>query len=124
MITVDAAKALGLDHEIGSLEAGKKADITIVDMRQPHLTPNWMVVHRLMHQAVASDVDTVIVDGKILMEEGRVLTVDVEQAIDLGEREAQAMVDRAGLKAHMHDPGWGQISRTFREPIALPRAGA
>lgn len=124
MITIDAAKALGLDHEVGSLDAGKKADVTIMDMRQPHLTPNWMVVHRLMHQAVGSDVDTVIVDGKILMEGRKVLTVDMIDALDFGEREAWALVERAGLRAHMHDPGWGQLSRTFSEPIvppALPR---
>lgn len=120
MITIDAARALGKAHEIGSLEVGKKADIAIINMRQPHLAPNWMVVHRLIHQVVGSDVDTVIVDGKILMQEGRVLTVDVDQAIDFGEREAWAMVKRAGLEAHMHDPGWGQISRTFHEPIVLP----
>jgi cytosine/adenosine deaminase-related metal-dependent hydrolase len=124
MITIDAARALGKAHEIGSLEVGKKADVAIINMRQPHLAPNWMVVHRLIHQVVGSDVDTVIVDGKVLMREGRVLTVDVDQALDFGEREAQAMVDRAGLKAHMHDPGWGQISRTFREPIVLPDPGA
>ena len=120
MITIDAAKALGLDHEIGSLDAGKKADVTIIDMRQPHLTPNWMVVHRLMHQAVGSDVDTVIVDGNILMEGRKVLTVDMIDALDFGEREAWALVERAGLRAHMHDPGWGQLSRTFNEPIVPP----
>jgi 5-methylthioadenosine/S-adenosylhomocysteine deaminase len=121
MITIDAAKALGMDHQIGSLEIGKKADIAIINMRQPHLTPNWMVVHRLVQQVLGSDVDTVIVDGRILMERGEVLTTDVEQALDLGEREAQAMAERAGLQAHMHDPGWGQLSRTFREPVVPPR---
>lgn len=120
MITIDAARALGLDHEIGSLDAGKKADVTIIDMRQPHLTPNWMVVHRLMHQAVGSDVDTVIVDGKILMEGRKVLTTNMIDALDFGEREAWALVERAGLRAHMYDPGWGQLSRTFSEPIVPP----
>lgn len=120
MITIDAARALGLDHEIGSLEAGKKADVTVVDMRQPHLTPNWMVVHRLMQQAVGSDVDTVIVDGRILMDDRNVRTIDMVGALDLGEREALALVERAGLHAHMHNPGWGQLSRTFETEIPLP----
>ena len=120
MITIDAAKALGLDHEIGSLEVGKKADVAILDMRQPHLTPNWMFVHRLMYQAVGSDVETVIVDGKILMEDRKVLTTDVGAALDFGEREAWALVDRAGLRAHMHAPGWGRMSRTFAEPVIPP----
>ncbi len=120
MITIDAAKALGMDHEIGSLEVGKKADIAIINMRQPHLTPNWMVIHRLAHQVLGSDVDTVIVDGKILMEGGKVLTTDMEQALDFGEREAQALVERAGLQAHMHDPAWGKLYRTFEEPVIPP----
>ena len=120
MITIDAAKALGMDHEIGSLEVGKKADIAVIDMRQPHLTPNWMVVHRLVQQVLGSDVDTVIVDGKILMEGRKVLTTDVEQALNFGEREAQALVDRAGLQAHMHDPAWGKLYRTFEEAVVPP----
>ena len=120
MITIDAAKVLGMDHEIGSLEIGKKADIAIINMRQPHLTPNWMVVHRLIQQALGSDVTTVIVDGKILMEDGVVLTTNVEDALDFGEQEAQALVERANLRPHMHDPGWGKLYRTFEEPIVPP----
>ena len=57
-------KALGWDDEIGSLEVGKKADAIVVDLRQPHLTPEFMVVHRLVYEAVGNDVETVIVDGK------------------------------------------------------------
>ncbi|MFU0506938.1 amidohydrolase family protein [Pseudaminobacter sp. NGMCC 1.201702] len=60
MITIDAAKTLGLDKEIGSIEVGKKADLAILNMRQPHLVPNWMVVHRLVLQAVGRDVDKLI----------------------------------------------------------------
>ncbi|MCP8939089.1 amidohydrolase family protein [Alsobacter sp. SYSU M60028] len=120
MITIDAAKALGLDHEIGSLEAGKKADVAILEMRQPHLTPNWMVVHRMMHQAVGGDVHTVIVDGKVVMRDRKILTVDMRDALDHGEREARALVERAGLADHMHGPGWGQLYRTFDKPIVPP----
>ena len=56
------ARAIGMGHEIGSLEVGKKADIAIIDMRKPHLMPMWMPVHRLVHQVLGSDVDTVIVE--------------------------------------------------------------
>ncbi|WP_139974491.1 amidohydrolase family protein [Ochrobactrum sp. CGA5] len=120
MITIDAARAIGMEHEIGSLEKGKKADIAIIDMRKPHLTPNWMPVHRLIHQVLGSDVDTVIVDGKVLMEGGKVLTADMHAALAFGEAEARALVTRAGLQNHMHDPAWGQLQRTFREPVNLP----
>ena len=122
MITIDAAKALGLDREIGSLEAGKKADVTIVNLRQPHLVPNWMVVHRLIYEAVGQDVETVIVDGRVLMRDRRILTVDVEAALDEGERQARAVVERGGLASHLTDPGWGRLSRSFAAPITMPQA--
>lgn len=121
MITIDAAKAIGMDDEIGSLECDKKADIVVIDMRKPHLTPNWMPVHRLIHQAMGCDVDTVIVDGKILMENGNVRTANVQDALAFGESEALALVQRAGLTSHMHDPGWGQLQRTFQHTIKLPK---
>jgi cytosine/adenosine deaminase-related metal-dependent hydrolase len=120
MITIDAARALGLDAEIGSIEAGKKADLTILDFRQPHLVPNWMVVHRLLYEATGSDVITVIVDGRILMENRKVLSVDVGASLSRGEAEARALVERAGLSPYLTDPGWGRISRSFAEPIPLP----
>ena len=96
MITIDAAKALGWDDEIGSLDVGKKADVAIVNLRQPHLTPNIMVVHRLVYEAVGNDVETVIVDGKILMEERKVLTIDEGGALDLGQEESLKLIERAG----------------------------
>jgi cytosine/adenosine deaminase-related metal-dependent hydrolase len=120
MITIDAAKALGLEKDIGSLEVGKKADVAVFNLRQPRLTPNWMIVHRLIYEAVGSDAETVIVDGKILMRDRKVLTSDVAPVLDFAEREARALVKRAGLEAHLTDPGWGRISRAFDEPIVLP----
>ncbi|MCC7370108.1 MAG: amidohydrolase family protein [Chloroflexi bacterium] len=120
MITIDAAKALGWDDEIGSLEVGKKADVTVVNLRQPHLTPNVMVVHRLIYEAVGNDVDTVIVDGQILMEDRKVLSIDEGGALDLGQEESLKLIERAGLQSHLHEPGWGKIRLEFDEPVRLP----
>ena len=120
MITIDAARAIGWDDEIGSLEPGKRADVTIVNMRQPHLTPNWMVVHRLIYEAVGNDVETVIVNGRVVMENCKVLTVNEDDVLDEGQREGLAVVERAGLQAHMSPPGWGKTRLTFDEPIAFP----
>ncbi len=120
MITIDAAKALGMDHEVGSLEVGKKADVTIVNLRKPHLVPNWMVVHRLVYEAVGQDVETVICDGKVLMEDKRVLTVNPDDILAQAERESFAIVERAGLQSHLTSPGWGMIHRTYDAPIELP----
>jgi len=120
MITIDAAKALGMATEIGSLEVGKKADIAIVNLRKPHLVPNWMVVHRLVEQATGQDVETVIVDGRVLMENRKILSLDPEAIMAEAEAEARAVVRRAGLETNLTGPGWGQISRTFDAPISLP----
>jgi 5-methylthioadenosine/S-adenosylhomocysteine deaminase len=121
MITIDAAKALGWDDEIGSLDVGKKADVAIVNLRQPHLTPNIMVVHRLVYEAVGNDVETVIVDGKLVMEDRKVLTIDEAGALDLGQEESLKLIERAGLQGHLHEPGWGKLRLEFDEPIQLPR---
>jgi len=76
MATINGAKALGLENEIGSLEVGKKADITIMDMEKAHILPVHDPVASLVYCANCGDVHTVIIDGKIVMEHGQVKTVD------------------------------------------------
>jgi cytosine/adenosine deaminase-related metal-dependent hydrolase len=120
MITIDAAKALGWDDEIGSLDVGKKADAIVVNLRQPHLTPNVMVVHRLVYEAVGNDVETVVVDGRVLMEDRKVLTVDEADALDLAGDESLKLIERAGLQSHLHDPGWGKLRAERDSPVVLP----
>ena len=91
MVTIDAAKALGIDEHIGSLEAGKKADIILVNMNQPHLYPDIFLPRLLAFYAVGQDVDTVIVNGNVLMEGRNVKTVDEGDIID----QARAANERA-----------------------------
>ncbi|MGI9859804.1 amidohydrolase [Moorella naiadis] len=79
MATLNGAKALGLDKKIGTLEAGKKADLILVNLRQPHLMPPNDVEANLVYAARGSDVDTVIVNGRILMAGGEVKTLDAEE---------------------------------------------
>jgi cytosine/adenosine deaminase-related metal-dependent hydrolase len=76
LATIQGAKVLGMEKEIGSLEKGKKADITIVDMRKGHLSPMLDPVANLVYFANGNDVENVIIDGKIVVENGRILTVD------------------------------------------------
>ncbi len=76
MATRNGAKALGLEEEIGSLEKGKKADVILIDLKKPHLAPLVNVLGNLVHTGLASDVDTVIVDGQILMENRQVKTIN------------------------------------------------
>jgi cytosine/adenosine deaminase-related metal-dependent hydrolase len=96
MVTIDAAKALGMDDEVGSLEVGKKADVILVDLNRPHLTPTTFVPQLLTYYVNGNDVDTVLVDGKVLMEGGKILSVDVEEVMALAREEAAkafALVD-------------------------------
>lgn len=79
MATLHGAVALGLDKEIGSLEAGKKADLILVNKRQPHLMPSHDLEANIVYAARGSDVDTVIVNGKILMAGGEFKTLDAEE---------------------------------------------
>ena len=97
MATLGGARALGLESEMGSLEAGKKADVILLDLRKPHLTPVYDLPTAIVHGASASDVDTVIIDGQVVMEGRQVKTLD-EVAITSAVQDAgPALVQRAGL---------------------------
>ena len=74
--TINGAKALGLEKEIGSIEVGKKADLAILDLNTPSLTPRNNLLAALSYSANGSEVDTVIIDGKITMENKKLLTID------------------------------------------------
>ena len=86
MATIGGARALHLDKEIGSLETGKKADLIVVDTSAPHATPMYNVYSQLVYALKASDVRTVVIGGKIVMEDRRMLTLD-EAAILAKARE-------------------------------------
>ncbi len=74
--TINGAKALGLEKEIGSIEVGKKADLAILDLENPSLMPTNDLIAGLSYSANGSEVDTVIIDGKITMEGRKLLTMD------------------------------------------------
>lgn len=102
MATLDAAEAMGLGADLGSLETGKKADIVLVDMRKPHLAPNNMPLTRLAHFANAADVDTVLVDGRIVMQGRKALTMDEADVLAEAEEELTRALERTGL-GHLTD---------------------
>ena len=109
MVTIDAAKGLGLENEIGSLEAGKKADIILIDMLKPHLYPLNMPAYRVAYFANGADIDTVIVDGKILMQSRQVNTVDEMDVLQKAQKETDLAFSRAGLQSLFDLPEkfWG-----------------
>lgn len=94
MATTDGAKALGLEKTAGSLEVGKKADIILIDFTKPHLTPLHDPYANIVYSARGSDVDTVIVDGKILMEERKVKTLDELEVMQKAQRTASDLLTR------------------------------
>ncbi|MCL4458484.1 MAG: amidohydrolase [Chloroflexi bacterium] len=98
MATINGAKAMGLDSEIGSLEVGKKADLVIIDMDKPHLTPCPNPVSGLVYSACGGDVDTVLIDGKVVVKDGHVLILDEEQILAEARRRAQALLARTGVQ--------------------------
>jgi cytosine/adenosine deaminase-related metal-dependent hydrolase len=100
MATIDGAKALGLDKEIGSIEIGKKADIITIDMRQPHLYPPDMVELRVVTNANGKDVNDVVVDGRIVMRDRKVLTVDEGAVLDQGYATYRRTIERGGLQKY------------------------
>jgi 5-methylthioadenosine/S-adenosylhomocysteine deaminase len=104
MCTIDGARALGLESEIGSLEPGKKADVTIVDLRRPHLYPANMPASRIVNFANGNDVDTVIVDGVVALENRTAMLVDEDQILDEAQRETDRMIDRLGIRAMLDTP--------------------
>ena len=94
MATIDGAKALGLDKEIGSVEVGKRADMILIDLNKAHLSPPADPWTTLAHSAMGSDVDTVIVEGRILMESRRLTQLDEEEVIQEATKVAQQLQSR------------------------------
>ena len=87
LATIYGAKTLGLDKEIGSLEIGKKADIILVNLRRLHMTPILdkdyaNIVANIVFSSNGADVDTVLVNGKVVVENRNLLTQDVDELVD------------------------------------------
>lgn len=81
LATIHGARALGLEHEIGSLEAGKRADIVAVDLSSSHMVPTADPYSALVHTANQENVVMSMVAGETLFDEGRYLTVDADRAL-------------------------------------------
>ncbi|MFO7965054.1 MAG: amidohydrolase [Desulfobacterales bacterium] len=79
--TIGGAEALGMADCIGSIEIGKKADIIVVDTRKPHLTPMYNPYSHLVYAAKGTDVSHTIINGRLVMAGGKVMTLDVEDVM-------------------------------------------
>lgn len=93
--TLQSARAVGLGDELGSIAPGRRADIVLVDLTGPHTQPVHDLAATLVHSARSADVRTTIVDGRVLMRDRELLTLDVAAVVgELGER-LPALLDRS-----------------------------
>jgi len=96
MLTIDAARALGLEDHVGSLEPGKRADLLVIDVDTPRLQPFSNLPSVLANSVTAGDIETVVVDGAVLMEEQSVKSMDVEAVREAATRERERLQARTG----------------------------
>jgi 5-methylthioadenosine/S-adenosylhomocysteine deaminase len=97
--TREGAAALGMADQVGSLEVGKKADIVLLDSRAPTMAPMIDGYGVLVHSASGHDVDTVIVDGKVVLAGGRLTLADGDAIVAKAQKVARALWARAGRQA-------------------------
>ena len=95
LATIDGAKALGLGEEIGSLEVGKQADVSVVRLDRLHSTPVTDVVSALVYSAEAEDVQTVLIDGRVVMRDQKLMSIDEGETIATANAEAAELMKRA-----------------------------
>jgi cytosine/adenosine deaminase-related metal-dependent hydrolase len=97
LATIDGARALGLDALVGSLEVGKRADVTVVRLDGPHVEPGGDVFSRLVYACRARDVQHVLVDGEIVVKNAEHQRLDVERVKAVARAQAKKLAARAGL---------------------------
>ena len=91
--TINGARAIGLGEITGSIEVGKRADLALIDLNKPSMMPNNNLLAALCYSANGSEVDTVIIDGEIVMDEREMKTIDEERV----RHEINGMLDRLGV---------------------------
>ncbi|MEN3335923.1 MAG: 5-methylthioadenosine/S-adenosylhomocysteine deaminase [Blastocatellia bacterium] len=96
MATIDGARALGLADEIGSIEAGKRADLVLLNLDKLHTTPRPDVVSTIVYAAESSDIETVWIDGRLVLRDGRLTTMDEREVIQHAQTEVARLASVVG----------------------------
>lgn len=99
MATIEGAKAVGMEKEIGSLEPGKKADLAILDLNHFHCRPSFGTdpISQIVYSAISTDVETTIIDGKIVMENRIMKTMDKDLVLRDAETAIKRLMKRTGI---------------------------
>jgi len=98
MAAIIGAKAIGMGDEVGSIEVGKKADFILIDTDAPYLSPVWNPISTVVFNAQGSDVDTVVIDGNIVVQNKKILSLDEEAILEDVRKGYLSVAKRAGIK--------------------------
>ncbi len=98
MATIDGARALHMETKIGSLEPGKKADITIISLNEPNAVPMYDVYAQIAYALKGSDVDTVVIGGKPVMRDHRLLTIDEPKVLEKAREYGKSVKASLGME--------------------------
>ena len=79
--TIEGAKVLGLENEIGTIEPGKKADMIFIKTDRIHLCPDNDICSNIVYSANGADVDTVMIDGKVIMQNRKMVNIDEKEVM-------------------------------------------
>jgi 5-methylthioadenosine/S-adenosylhomocysteine deaminase len=94
MATIEGARALLWEQEIGSIEIGKKADLAIISLSKPHLCPLYNEANHLVYAVKSADVETVIINGKIVMEDRKLTTLKIGKVMEVAEKARNRLMER------------------------------
>src|SRR5262249_18714780 len=97
MATIDGARAVGLENEIGSIEIGKKADLVLLDTNDFFASPIHDPVSSIVYSALGHEPTLVVIDGKIVMRDRKVLTVDERRVRHEAQKAAAGLASRANI---------------------------
>ncbi len=98
MATIDGARALHLEKEIGSLEAGKKADLILISLQEPNAVPMYDVYAQIAYSLKGSDVETVVIGGRVVMRERKLLTIDEPRVLEKAREYGKSVKASLGME--------------------------
>ncbi|MEW6141709.1 MAG: amidohydrolase [Chloroflexota bacterium] len=116
MATINGAKVVGMEDKLGSIEVGKKADIILLDLNKPHILPLHNIYENIVYCAHDSDVDTVIINGRVVMEGRRIRTFNEVEVVENVVKTTSALDEKARKKAKTIAALW---SKSYKERFKL-----
>ena len=98
MATIDGARALHMEKEIGSLETGKKADLVLIGLDEPNAVPMYDIYAQISYSLKGSDVETVVIGGKVVMRNRKLLTIDESRVLEKAREYGKSVKSSLGME--------------------------